>query len=59
MVIVRIIVFGYQTQLTWVNWGIITSDYFNVLNGLHKGGVLSPKLFAIYIGDLSNTLALC
>ena len=37
----------------------INSDYFNVSNGVHQGGILSPKLFAIYIGDLSNVLALC
>ena len=59
MIIVRIIVFWYQTQPMGVNWGIITSDYFNVLNGVHQGGVLSPKLFAIYINDLSSKLALC
>ena len=26
---------------------------------VRQGGVLSPKLFAIYIDDLSNELALC
>ena len=35
------------------------SDYFNVSNGVRQGGVLSPKLFAIYIDDLSNELVLC
>ena len=31
----------------------------NVSNGVRQGGVLSPKLFAIYIDDLSQDLALC
>ena len=33
--------------------------YFNVLNGVRQGRVLSPKLFAIYIDDLSQNLAMC
>ena len=33
--------------------------YFNVSNGVRQGGVLSPKLFAIYIDDLSQDLATC
>ena len=42
-----------------IKWGKANSDYFNVSNGVRQGGVLSPKLFAIYIDDLSNELALC
>ena len=39
--------------------GVASSDYFNVSNGVRQGGVLSPKLFAICIDDLSSELALC
>ena len=42
-----------------IKWGKANSDYFNVSNGVRQDGVLSPKLFAIYIDDLSNELALC
>ena len=42
-----------------IKWGKINSDYSNVSNGVRQGGVLSPKLFAIYIDDLSNQLAYC
>ena len=59
MVIVRVIAFWYQTQPMCIKWGKANSDYFNILNGVRQGGVLSPKLFAIYIDDLSNELALC
>ena len=62
MVIVRVtvIAFWYQTQPMCIKWGKVNSDYFNVSNGVRQGGVLSPKLFAIYIyiyiDDLSNEL---
>ena len=39
--------------------GKINSTYFKVLNGVRQGGVLSPKLFAIYTDDLSQDLAMC
>ena len=58
LVIVRIIAFCYQTQPMCIKWGKI-SAYFNVFNGVRQGGVLSPKLFAIYVDDLSQNLAMC
>ena len=39
--------------------GKANSDYFTVSKVVRQGGVLSPKLFAIYVNDLSNELALC
>ena len=59
LVIVRIISFWYQTQTMCIKWGKFNSMYFNVSNGVRQGGVLSPKLFAIYIDDLSQDLATC
>ena len=59
MIIVRVIAFWYQTQPMCIKWGKANSDYFNVSNGVRQDGVLSPKLFAIYIDDLSSKLALC
>ena len=35
-----------------VAWGICTSHYFTLLNGVKQGGVLSPILFTIYIDQL-------
>ena len=59
LVIVRIIAFWYQTQTMCVKWGKVDSEYFNVSNGVRQGGILSPKLFAVYVDDLSHELTLC
>ena len=42
-----------------IKWGKISSTYFNVSNGVRGGGVLSPKIFAIYVDDGSLDLAMC
>ena len=42
-----------------VKWGNISYLYFIVSNGARQGWVLSPKLFAIYVDDLSQDLARC
>ena len=39
-----------------VRWGCSISNVFNVSNGARQGGILSPKLFNIYIDGLSNIL---
>ena len=42
-----------------VKWDKVNSAYFNVSNGVRQGGILSSKLFAIYVDDLSYELTLC
>ena len=42
-----------------IKWGKNSSTYFNVSSVVRQGGVLSPKMFAIYIDDLSLDLAMC
>ena len=49
MVIVRVIASWYQTQPMCIKWSKANFDYFNFSNGVRQGGVLSSKLFAIYI----------
>ena len=39
-----------------VRWGHYISNRFNVTNGVRQGGVLSPQLFNVYIGGLSDIL---
>ena len=42
-----------------VKWGKVNSAYFNVSNGVRQDGILSTKLFAIYVDDLSHELIGC
>ena len=39
-----------------VRWGNSISNVFNVTNGVRQGGILTLKLFNIYIDGLSNIL---
>ena len=32
------------------------SSFFNISNGVGQGGTFSPKLFSVYMDDLSNLL---
>ena len=32
------------------------SSFFNISNGVKQGEILSPKLFSVYMDDLSNIL---
>ena len=46
-------------QLVCVKWGKSVSQYISVANGVRQGGILSPKLFALYMNGLSGALSLC
>ena len=49
IVIVRILLFWYSKQTVCVKWGRCISDYFSISNGVRQGGILSPKLFSVYV----------
>ena len=46
-----------NTQTICVKWGKLCSSYFGVSNGVRQGGILSPKLFSVYVDDLSLALS--
>ena len=40
-----------------IKWGQSTSHFFTVSNGVRQGGILSPRLFVVYVDDLSKQLS--
>ena len=54
--IVRILLYWYRHQDVCVRWGKSTSDSFRVTNGVRQGSLISPKLFSLYVDDLSERL---
>ena len=54
--IIRILVFWYSQQMMRIRWGNSFSDPFKVSNGVKQGGILSPKLFNVYMDSLSIQL---
>ena len=38
----------------YVKWGSCISHYFYVSNGVRQGGILSPKLYSVYVYDFSD-----
>ncbi len=54
--LVKILCFWYQKQTMCVKWGDTISAVFHVSNGVRQGGVLSPRLFNVYMDGLSSIL---
>ena len=59
VLLVRILLFWYTKQTMCVKWGNCMSDYFYVSNGVRQGRILSPKLYSVYVDDLSDYLVKC
>ena len=36
-----------------IKWGQATSDYFTIFNGARQGGILSPRLYVVYVDTLN------
>ena len=48
----RILIYWYSNLTSVVKWNGFYSQAFKVLSGVRQGGVLSPRLFAIYMDEL-------
>ena len=52
--IIRFLMYWYRNQKLCVKWDSVISKKFSVSNGIKQDGILSPKLFNIYV-NVSNT----
>ena len=59
LLIVRVPLFWYQMQNVCIKWGNSYSHYFTICNGVRQGGILSPRLFALYVNQLTDKLLSC
>ena len=53
---VRLLLNMYTHQQLQVKWNSCKSPKFKVTNGVRQGGVLSPRLFSVYIDELLERL---
>ena len=44
VLLIRILLYWYRTQMFGIKWGSTTSDLFNVSNDVRQGGILFPYL---------------
>ena len=56
VIYVRLLVNWYVNHNYCVQWSNHKSEFFKPINGVKQGGVLSPKLFIVYMDDLSKQL---
>ena len=54
--VLRLIITMYRSQKMQGRWGEIVSSQFSVSNGVKQGGVMSPVLFTVYLGNLLKIL---
>ena len=54
--ILRLIIDSYVRQSTRISWDNVYTNYFQLLNGVKQGGLLSAKLFTLYIDGLFTEL---
>ena len=48
----RLLAYWYLNMKSRCNWNGILGEYFDVTTGVKQGGVLSPRLFTVYVNDL-------
>ncbi len=48
----RLIIDMYKRQKSGTSWNNVNGEYFNSINGVWQGGVVSPLMFEVYIDEL-------
>ena len=54
--LLRLLMFWFSNQDYIVKWNNLHSNSFKVTNGVRQGGILSPRLFTVYVDALSESL---
>ena len=54
--VVRRLLHMHTNQKLQVRWNYVMSNRFNVQNGVHQGGVMSPLLFGVYMDGLLDKI---
>ena len=52
----KVVIVLFSNQDFIVKWNNLHSNSFKMTNGVHQGGILSPRLFAVYVDALSKSL---
>ena len=55
-IVLRLLVFMYLNQSSFIRWNSVQSDSFMVKNGVRQGAILSPSLFCVYLDTLLQRL---
>ena len=48
----KIMIYWYLNMKSRCRWNDSFSEYFDVLSGMKQGGVLSPRIFTLYVNEL-------
>ena len=54
--VIQLFYYWYGISNNVVRWGIALSAPYQLTSGVRQGSVISPVLFAIYVGDVLNKL---
>ena len=59
LLIVRVVLFGIKKQQVCIKWGNSSSTYFTICNSVRQGGILSPRLVALYVNQVTSQFIAC
>ena len=52
----RILAYWYLNMKSRCSWNGVLGEFFDVTTGVKQGGVLSPRLFTVYVDDMIHKL---
>ena len=52
LLFLKIMIYWYSNMKCRCRWNNCYSDYFDIITGTKQGGILSPRIFTLYMNDL-------